>query len=180
MEPKAGGKDSERVSDGVAPSGDRSSKARGGTAREAALQTAIGSAARVQELRLPSQGPTWTITKLAATGTIVMRFVGATRTAEIPEFLQALTDMLPDENANIIFDLRELVGHNPETKQPMKRWLVEHKARLGEVTVVLDRRAAILKMVVAVISLASGIRIKVREDLEGSLLTNRLDVGKVG
>jgi hypothetical protein len=116
--------------------------------------------------RSPDDRPSWTITKIASTGVIVLRFVGPTRTWETPEFLAALTEMMPDENANIIFDLRELGGHNPDTKQPIKKWLLAHKSRIASLTVVLARYAAILKVATAVIGLATGIKIKIRDDLD--------------
>lgn len=118
--------------------------------------------------------PSWSITKLAATGTIVLRFVGPTRTWEIAEFLSALTEMMPPEDANIIFDLRQLVGHNPETKQPLKTWLIENRGRIGQVTVVLPKAAILLKMATAVIGLASGVKIKVRDDLDAETLVAEL------
>lgn len=118
--------------------------------------------------------PSWSITKSAATGTIVIRFVGPTRTWEVPEFLSAIADMMPDEDANLIFDLRELVGHNPDTKQPVKKWLIEHKSRIGQITVVVPKSAAILKMAAAVIGLASGLRIKVRDDLDVGVSATKL------
>jgi hypothetical protein len=117
--------------------------------------------------RSPHDRPSWTITKIASTGVIVLRFVGPTRTWETPEFLAALTEMMPDENANIIFDLRELDGHNPDTKQPIKKWLLANKSRIASLTVVLARYAAILKVATAVIGLATGIKIKIRDDLDG-------------
>jgi hypothetical protein len=118
--------------------------------------------------------PSWTITKVASTGVIVLRFVGPTRTWEVPEFLSALTEMMPDENANIIFDLRDLDGHNPDTKQPIKQWLSSHKPRIANLTVVVRRYATILKVATAVIGLATGIKIKIRDDLDGETSVRNL------
>jgi hypothetical protein len=122
----------------------------------------------------PEERPSWTITKVASTGVIVLRFVGPTRTWEVAEFLGALTEMMPDENANIIFDLRELDGHNPETKQPIKKWLLANRARIASLTVVLARFATILKVATAVIGLATGIKIKIRDDLDGETSVRNL------
>src|SRR5260370_30025465 len=110
--------------------------------------------------------PSWGITKLAATGTIWLRFVGPTRTEETPDFINALNEMMPDEDANVVFDLRELVGHNPDTKEPIKTWLRENKPRLATVTVIVPKSGAILKMVTAVISLATGVKIHIRDDMD--------------
>ena len=115
----------------------------------------------------PERGrQSWAITKLASTGTIVMRFVGPTPTPEVLECLAALNEMMPSKNANIIFDLRELHGHNPDTKQPFKTWLLENKPRIDEITLVLPKAATINKMAAAVISLATGIKFKIRDDLD--------------
>jgi hypothetical protein len=121
-----------------------------------------------------SDRPSWAITKSAATGVIVLRFVGPTRSSEIPEFFAALNEMMPAENAQVIFDLRELYGHNPDTKAPSKKWLMENKGRIAQVTVVLPRSATLHKIAAAVISLASGVKLKVRDDLEGEPLLGSL------
>lgn len=114
--------------------------------------------------------PSWSITKTAATGAIVLRFVGPTRSSEVPEFFAALNEMMPLENAQVIFDLRELDGHNPDTKAASKEWLLANKARIAQVTIVVPRAATILKIVAGVLSLASGVKMKVRDDLEGEAL----------
>ena len=112
--------------------------------------------------------PSWGITKVAATGTIWLRFVGPTRTEETPDFINALNEMMPDEDANVVFDLRELVGHNPDTKEPIKTWLRENKPRIAMITVIVPKSGAILKMVTAVISLATGVKINIRDDIAES------------
>ena len=122
--------------------------------------------------RLERDRPSWALTKSAATGAIVLRFVGPTRSWEIPEFFAALDEMMPAENAQVIFDLRELHGHNPDTKAPSKKWLLENKSRIGQVTIVVTRAATILKIVAGVLSLASGVKMKVRDDLEGEVPTS--------
>jgi hypothetical protein len=110
--------------------------------------------------------PSWRIAKVAATDTIWLNFVGPTRTQEVPEFLKALDEMMPDEDARLVFDLRELEGHNPDTKEPIKNWLRENKSRIATVTVLVPKAGAILKMVTAVIGLATGIKIHIRDDLD--------------
>jgi hypothetical protein len=110
--------------------------------------------------------PSWGITKVAATGTIWLRFVGPTRTSEVSDFINALSEMMPEEDANIVFDLRELVGHNPDTKEPIRDWLRDNKPRIAQITVIVPKSGAILKMVTAVIALATGVKIRIREDME--------------
>ena len=109
----------------------------------------------------------WAIAKSAVTGAIVLRFVGPTRTEEIAQFFAALSEMMPEKGAQILFDLRELHGHNPEIKPPATRWLIDNKPRIGQVTVVLRRAAALHKLLVAVLSVATGVKMKVRDDLGG-------------
>jgi len=152
---------------------------RGAEPRDSELPLAAGEAP--DERRGPAAAPlqvgqlqgrpergrqSWAITKLASTGAIVMRFMGPTPSAEVFECLAALNEMMPGKNANIIFDLRELHGHNPETKQPFKNWLLENKPRIGQITLVLPKAATINKMAAAVISLATGITFKIRDDLD--------------
>ena len=113
--------------------------------------------------------PSWSITKVAATGTIWLRFVGPTRTPEVPEFIHALNEMMPEGDANVVFDLRRLEGHNPDTKEPIKAWLRHNKPRIGAITVLVPKSGTIVKMVTAVISLATGVKIHIREDMEDSV-----------
>ncbi len=111
--------------------------------------------------------PSWGITKTAATGAIVIRFVGPTRTWEIPEFLAAIGEMMPEEDATLIFDLRQLDGYNPESKEPIKSWLKQNKPRIKHVLVLVPEARSILKIAVAAIGLASGVRIRVSSELSG-------------
>lgn len=113
--------------------------------------------------------PSWAITKVAATGTIWLRFVGPTLTSECPDFIGALNEMMPEEDANVVFDLRQLVGHNPDTKEPIKTWLRDNKARIATITVIVPKSSAILKMVTAVIGLATGVKIHIREDMDENI-----------
>ena len=110
--------------------------------------------------------PSWAITKVAATGTIWLRFVGPTLTEEVPDFIAALDEMMPEENALVVFDLRKLVGHNPDTKEPIKTWLRDNKPRIAQITVLVPKSGTILKMVTAVIALATGVKIQIREDMD--------------
>lgn len=118
--------------------------------------------------------PCWFLTKLASNGTVVIRFVGHCPTSEIPLFFSAITEMMPAQNANVIFDLRELLAHNPDTKDYAKRWLQENKGRLAQVTVVVPKAATILKMATAVVSLASGVKVRLRDDLDTGMPVTRL------
>ena len=115
------------------------------------------------------ESPSWAITKVAASGTIWLRFVGPTRTAEVADFLAALSEMMPAEDANIVFDLRSLVGHNPETKEPIKAWLRENKRKIGQITVIVPKSRAIWTAVTAVLALATGVKIRIRDQLDREL-----------
>jgi hypothetical protein len=117
-------------------------------------------------VRARGEKPSWGITKVAASGTIWLRFIGPTASSEVPEFINALSEMMPDEDANIVFDLRELAGHNPDTKEPIKQWLRENKPRIAQITVLVPKSGTILKMVTAVIALATGVKIRIREDMD--------------
>ena len=80
--------------------------------------------------------------------------------------MTALSEMMPAEAADIVFDLRELQGHNPETKEPIKVWLGKNKTRIKQITVLVPRSSTIHKVATAVISLAAGVKIRIRDDVE--------------
>jgi hypothetical protein len=120
----------------------------------------------VLEIDVPPE-KSWAIAKSAATGAIVLRFVGPTRTEEIAQFFAALSEMMPEKDAQILFDLRALHGHNPEIKLPATRWLLDHKSRIAQITVVHRRAAALHKLLAAVLGAATGVKMKVRDDRGG-------------
>jgi hypothetical protein len=118
----------------------------------------------------------WSINGAAAGDTLLMKFVGTTPTHEFRAFLAELAARMPDTPATLIFDLTELDGHNPETKEPMKDWLLRHKLAIREVVVVVPKSKMILKLVTAAIGVAVGVKITVREavpppESSGSLAT---------
>lgn len=119
--------------------------------------------------KIGRETPSWSIAKQAGSGAIWLRFVGPTLTAEVPDCLRALMDVMPAEDAHLVFDLRRLEGHNPDTKEPFKAWLREHKPRFASVTVIVPKSGTILKVVTAVISLATGVKIRIRDDMDESV-----------
>jgi hypothetical protein len=107
----------------------------------------------------------WSIGETAQSGTLLLKFVGTTPTLEFRRFLSALSERLPEVPATLVFDLRQLGGHNPEAKEPMKDWLLANKLALREIVVVVPNSKIILKMVTAAIGLAVGVKITIREEL---------------
>src|SRR5687768_10283502 len=107
-------------------------------------------------VRQRGEPPSWGITKVASSGTIWLRFVGTTPTHEVTDFIDALSEMMPAEDASIVFDLRALNGYNPASKEPIKAWLRENKARIAQVTVLAPKSGTIVKVVIALIALATG------------------------
>lgn len=120
----------------------------------------IGKGARAEG------APSWTLTTGAASGTLLLRFVGPTATHEIPDFIAALDQHLPARPAHIVFDLRHLEGHNLETRAPMQRWLMANRPRIARITVVVNEAATIIKMATSVVGLAAGVKIEIRDDLK--------------
>jgi hypothetical protein len=102
-----------------------------------------------------SRTASWQIS-VATNGVIFAHFVGPTPMDEMLAFIDALVAIMPQANARVVFDLRDLGGYNSETKAPMKAWLLKHKLAIQELTV----------MVVAAIALATGVKIRIREDLD--------------
>jgi hypothetical protein len=124
--------------------------------------------ARARQEHAPGRNPiSWSLSKGAVSGTLVLRFVGPTPTGEIAGFLAALDRNMPLRDAHVIFDLRELVGHNLDTRAPIQRWLLDNRSRLAQVTVVVKKAATIIKMASSVVGMATGIKLRVRDDLEG-------------
>jgi hypothetical protein len=127
----------------------------------------------IRHARKPIGGPqrqgarSWSLTQGSVSGTLVLRFVGPTPTAESPGFLGALREHMPQGEAHIVFDVRELVGHNVDTRIALQRWLLDNRARIAQVTVVVNKAATIVKMATSVVSMAARIKIKIRDDLEG-------------
>jgi hypothetical protein len=105
----------------------------------------------------------WSIDTQAESGALVSKFIGPTPTAEFSRFLEALTVRLPEAPAKLVFDLREINGYNPDTKAPMKDWLLTHKASIDELVVVVPRALLALKMATAAVGLAVGVRITIQE-----------------
>lgn len=116
----------------------------------------------------------WSLTTGAASGTLLLRFVGPTATHEIPDFIAALTQHMPARPAHIVFDLRYLEGHNLETRAPMQRWLLANRSRIAKITVVVNKAATIIKMATSVVALAAGMKIHIREDLESDASVRHL------
>jgi hypothetical protein len=109
----------------------------------------------------------WQIS-VAADGVIHAKFVGPTRSDEIAPFIAALVARMPAANARLVFDLRELIGYNPETKAPLKAWLLQHKLAILELTVLVPKSGTMLKVAVAAIALATGVKIRIGEDLDAA------------
>jgi hypothetical protein len=107
----------------------------------------------------------WQIS-VAADGVIHSKFVGPTPSEEVAPFIEALVARMPEANARLVFDLRGVVGYNAAIKGPMKAWLLQHKLAILELTVLVPKSGMMLKMVVAAVALATGVKILIREDLE--------------
>lgn len=107
----------------------------------------------------------WTIGQGPHDRSLIAKFVGPTPTAEFPKFLVALSARMPAACATLIFDLTELDGYNPETKEPMKAWLLEHKLAIREIVVVVPKSRLMVRTVTAAIGLAVGVKITVREEV---------------
>jgi hypothetical protein len=119
--------------------------------------------------RRASDTPSWTLSTGAASGSLILRFVGPTTTHEIPDFLAALTQNMPAHSAHLIFDLRELKGHNLDTRAPIQRWLLDNRPRIAQVTVLVKKAATIIKMATSVVALATGMKIEIRDELGNDL-----------
>lgn len=126
-----------------------------------------GSGAKRLGERLRSSGaPSWSLDTRSARGTLLLRFTGPTLTQEVPALIDALTHHLPPSGAHIVFDIRNLEGHNSEVRAAFQRWLMDNRPRIATVTVVVNKAATIFKVATSVVKLATGLNIEVRDDLE--------------
>src|SRR5262245_49152797 len=113
-----------------------------------------------------SSHSTWQIGKAASDGAIWLKFVGPTPSEDVRAFIVALTASMPESHARVVFDLRELNGYNPDSKQPIKSWLLEHKLVLDEVTVIIPKVDVWLRMVTAAMGIAVGVKIRIVDDAD--------------
>lgn len=102
--------------------------------------------------------------RVDALGRIQLAFIGPTKTEALVACLAALSSVMHDR-ADVIIDIRELVGHNIETRDLWKGWLSKHKSQVRSLIVVLQRAMALHRMVTAAVGLAVGIRIQVTEEV---------------
>jgi hypothetical protein len=114
----------------------------------------------------PAASNSWQISATGTKGLIWVSFVGPTATEEVPHLIAALTAAMPESQATLVFDLRRLEGYNPETKEPFKAWLSEHKLEIEEVVVLVPKAHVIVRMVTAAIALAVGVKIRTEETFE--------------
>lgn len=71
--------------------------------------------------------------------------------------------LMPDHGARLVFDLREMLERSPETKEPIRVWLAQNKERLADVEVIVAEADAVTKMMAAVVGLAAGVKLRIRE-----------------
>lgn len=119
----------------------------------------------VVEGRVPSRysGEGWSL-RVDALGRVQLAFVGPTKTEAMVACLAALSSVMR-ERTDLIIDIRELNGHNVETRDLWKVWLSKHKRQVRSIVVVLQRAMALHRMVTAAVGLAVGIRIEVTEQV---------------
>jgi hypothetical protein len=122
--------------------------------------------ARYVNVGVPNAGAkSWTLERTAQ-GTLLLRFVGATLTHEIADLFIAMTRYMPEGRVHLVFDIRELEGHNSEVRGAFQRWLTEHRSRIAHITVVVRKGASLFKMAALVVKLATGMNLEIRDDLE--------------
>ena len=120
------------------------------------------------------RAPSWVLSTGTASGSLILRFIGPTATADIPDFLAALSKHMPPREAHLIFDLRELQGHNLDVRAPMQRWLADNRERISQVTVLVRKAATIVKMAASVVALATRMNIEIRDESGGDSAARRI------
>jgi hypothetical protein len=114
----------------------------------------------------PGASKSWQLSTSGDKELIWITFVGPTTSEEIPDLMAALTAVLPDSRAKLVFDLRKLEGYNPDSKEAFKAWLSEHKLEIEEAVVLVPKAHVMVRMVAAAIALAVGVKIRIEEAFE--------------
>jgi hypothetical protein len=105
----------------------------------------------------------WQITPQPLRHAVFVRYWGATSTAALVASLEDLERVMPRERTTLVVDVRELVGHNPDSRHLWQDFMASHKASLEAVYVIVPRAWAIHRMVATVMGLAVGIRMRLVE-----------------
>lgn len=102
-------------------------------------------------------------------GAIVLKFVGPTPVESFVQILRELEDSLPASGARLVWDLRQLVGHNSEVRKLIIDFLARHRKRISTIDVIVPESNAIIRMVTATVGLAVGIKINLASRFEEAL-----------
>lgn len=105
----------------------------------------------------------WQITPQPLRNTILIRYWGPTSSEALTASLDELGAAMPKVRTTLVVDLRELVGHNPDSRHLWQAFLAEHKPMLETVYVIVPRAWAIHRMVASVMGLAVGMRLRLIE-----------------
>lgn len=129
-----------------------------------AISTSLNGMLTVEGAASPTvAGLGWSL-KSDERGRVYLSFFGPTATEALVECFKALSEMMHDD-VQLVVDIRELDGHNVESRQLWRDWLAQHKAQLRNVVVVVKRAMVMYRMVIAAVGLAAGVRIHVVEHL---------------
>jgi hypothetical protein len=105
----------------------------------------------------------WQITPQPLRNTILIRYWGTTSSEALTASLDELATAMPKVPTTLVVDVRELVGHNPDSRQLWQAFLAEHRPKLETVYVIVPRAWAIHRMVASVMGLAVGMRLRLIE-----------------
>lgn len=102
-------------------------------------------------------------------GAIVLKFVGPTPPDAFTQILKELDAAMPASGARLVWDLRLLVGHNPEVRRLIIDFLSKQRKRIFSIDVIVPDSNAIVRMVSATVGLAVGIKINLASRFEETL-----------
>ncbi len=105
----------------------------------------------------------WQITPQPSQNTLLIRYWGPTPTDALGASLDELERAMPKVPTTLVVDVRELEGHNPDSRHLWQAFLAKYKANLVAVYVVVPSAWAIHRMVASVMGLAVGIRLRLVE-----------------
>ncbi|MCU0685853.1 MAG: hypothetical protein MUF34_27030 [Polyangiaceae bacterium] len=105
----------------------------------------------------------WQITPQPSRNAMLIRYWGPNPTEALIASVEELERAMPKVRTKLVVDVREVIGHNPASRQIWQDFLLAHKARVELVYLIAPRAATIHRMVASVLGLAVGIRLRLVE-----------------
>ena len=108
----------------------------------------------------------WHITPQPLRKSVLIRYWGPNPTEALTASLQELERVMPNARTTLVVDVRDVVGHNPDSRHLWQEFMARHKRNLVAVYLIVPRAWAIHRMVATVMGLAVGIPMRLVESAD--------------